>query len=93
LNGQALLGSEGFVEQLRPHILEKDDLAELPVSQRLAHRLDFAAMLTDDIRSHKIKRDKAIGKAHLEYRYSMAAIARAAGIHYSTVSKVIKGER
>jgi DNA-binding LacI/PurR family transcriptional regulator len=32
-------------------------------------------------------------RACLEYGYTMAAVARAAGVHYSTVSKVIKGER
>jgi transposase-like protein len=31
-------------------------------------------------------------RACLEYGYTMAAVAREAGIHYSTVSKVIKGE-
>jgi putative transposase len=29
----------------------------------------------------------------LKCGYTMAAVAREAGIHYSTVSKVIKGER
>ena len=30
---------------------------------------------------------------HMEYGYSMADIARKAEVHYSTVSRVIKGER
>jgi DNA-binding LacI/PurR family transcriptional regulator len=34
-----------------------------------------------------------IRRAYAEYGYTMAAIAREAGVHYSTVSKVIKGER
>jgi putative transposase len=37
--------------------------------------------------------DEAIRKAYLDYGYSMAAIARHAALHYSTVSKVIKGVR
>lgn len=93
LKGQVLLGSEGFVENLRSHIQEKDDLTEVPRAQRLAHRPDLAAMLTEGVKTNKVRRDKAIRKAYLEYHYSMAAIAREAGIHYSTVSKVIKGER
>jgi len=35
----------------------------------------------------------AMRRECLEYGYTMAAVARKAGIHYSTVSKVIKRER
>ncbi len=41
----------------------------------------------------KVLRDEAIRKACMEWGYTMATTARAAGIHYSTVSKIIKGER
>ena len=50
-------------------------------------------MFTKAVRSDKALRDEAIRKAYLDYGYTMAAIARHAGVHYSTVSKVIKGER
>ena len=45
------------------------------------------------VRQDKPARDAAMRRACLEYGYTMAAVARVAGIHYSTVSKVIKGER
>jgi putative transposase len=45
------------------------------------------------VRQDKPQRDAAIHRACLEYGYTMAAVAREAGIHYSTVSKIIKGER
>ncbi len=45
------------------------------------------------VRADKVLRDEAIRKACLEFGYRMAATAREAGIHYSTVSKIIKGER
>ncbi|MDX8399002.1 MAG: helix-turn-helix transcriptional regulator [Gallionellaceae bacterium] len=38
-------------------------------------------------------RNDAIRKAYLEYGYTMAAIASKLGIHYSAVSKIIKGDR
>jgi len=38
-------------------------------------------------------RNDAIRKAYLEYGYTMAAIASKLGIHYSAVSKIIKGVR
>ena len=41
----------------------------------------------------KAQRDDAIRRAYLESGYSMASIARRAKLHYSTVSKIIKGVR
>ena len=41
----------------------------------------------------KQTRDEIIRRAYLEYGYAMAAITRRAEIHYSTVSKVVRGER
>ena len=93
VTGQALLGSEAFVEKLRPLLEQKDELKEIPRAQRLLHRVELKRMFTKAVRGEKALRDEAIRKAFLEYRYSMAAIALHAGVHYSTVSKVIKGER
>jgi len=45
------------------------------------------------VSGNKVMRDKVIREAYSEHGYSMAAIAEQAGIHYSTVSKIIKGER
>jgi len=48
---------------------------------------------TARVRQDKPQRDAPMRRACLEYRYTMAAVARETGIHYSTVSKVIKGAR
>jgi putative transposase len=45
------------------------------------------------VRQDKPARDATMRRACLEYGYTMAAVAREAELHYSTVSKVIKGER
>ena len=93
VRGQALLGSEAFVEKMRPLLEGVRELKEIPRTQRLLHRPSLARMFTKAVRSDKVLRDEAIRKAYLDYGYTMAAIARHAGVHYSTVSKVIKGER
>lgn len=93
LKGQVLLGSEAFVERMRPLLEDKGELKEVPRRQRLAHRPDLKALFPKGVRADKPARDKAIRRAHIRYGYTLAAIARAAGIHYSTVSKIIKGER
>ena len=93
VRGQALLGSEAFVEKMRPLLEGVRELKEIPRTQRLLHRPSLAKMFTKAVQGDKVLRDEAIRKAYLGYRYSMATIAHHAGVHYSTVSKVIKGER
>lgn len=89
LKGQVLLGTEHFVKSLMPLVEKKRDLKELPKAQRFAHRPELKAMFSS--KADKKMRDTAIRKAYLEFGYNMAAIARQLGIHYSTVSKIIKG--
>lgn len=93
VKGQALLGSDVFVEKMRPLLEQREELKEIPRAQRLLHRTELKRIFTKAVQSDKALRDEAIRKAFLEFGYSMAAIARHAGVHYSTVSKIIKGER
>ena len=93
LKGQALLGSDTFVEKMRSLLDDRADLSELPRSQRLLHRPSLKRLFPGAVRADKVLRDEAIRKAYLEWGYTMAATAREVAIHYSTVSKIIKGER
>ena len=93
VQGQVLLGTATFVENIRPLLEGKDQLTEIPRAQRLLHRPNIKKLFTKEVRGDKMMRDKAMRQAYLEYGYSMAAIADSAGVHYSTVSKIIKGER
>ncbi|MEO8341377.1 MAG: transposase [Nitrospirota bacterium] len=93
VRGQALLGSESFVDTMRPLLEEKHELKEIPRTQRLLYRPSLRKLLTTAVRDNKLLRDLTIRTAYLDYGYSMATIAHHADIHYSTVSKIVKGER
>lgn len=93
LKGQVLLGSEAFVDKMRPLLEGKAELKEIPRAQRWAHRPGLKSLFSACVRQDKPARDAAMRWACLEYGYTMAAVAHEAGVHYSTVSKVIKGER
>jgi REP element-mobilizing transposase RayT len=93
VKGQILLGTEDFVEQMRPLLAGVSDLKEFPREQRLMTRPSLESMFANEVQSDKILRDAAIRAAFLDYGYAMVAIASNAKVHYSTVSKVIKGER
>ena len=85
--------SEAFAAKIRPLVEERGELAEVPRIQRLVHRPELGSLFPKTVRLSKAARDEAIRQAYTEYGYTMAAIAAAAGIHYSTVSKIIRGER
>jgi putative transposase len=93
VRGQTLLGSETFMEKMRPFLEGTYDMKEIPRTQRLLHRPSLESLFTNAAQGDKVLRDEAIRKAFLDYGYSMATIARHAGMHYSTVSRIIKGER
>ena len=93
VRGQLLLGSEAFVEEMLPLLKQKNELKEISRAQRLLNRPSLTILFSEVIQGDKVLRDVAMQRAYLDYGYSMAAIARYAGVHYSTVSKVIKGER
>lgn len=77
-----MLGNDAFVEKLHP--LLKGKGTEIPRTQRLLHRPSLKALFTKQVQKEKGLRDDAIRKAYLDYGYTMAAIARYVGLHYST---------
>ena len=90
VKGQVLLGSDAFVAKMRPLLEDKGALKKIPRARRWAHRPGLKSLFSARVRQDKPQRDAAIHRACLEYGYTMAAVVREAGIHYSTVSK---GER
>ncbi len=92
VRAQVLLGTDAFADRMRPFLEGAQELKEIPRAQRHLRRPGLAALFTRRVRDDKIQRNAAIRQA-LEHGYSMAAIAKHADLHYSTVSKIIKGER
>jgi len=84
LQGQIFLGSEAFAQKMQAQIEQKPTLGEIPRAQRRA----ITQPLAKFERSHP--RNEAMALAYLSGQHSMAAIARHFGVHYSTVSRVVK---
>ena len=81
---QVFLGDDRFVAQQQALVTEKDNLSEVPHSQKRpqAKPLAFYAEANSD-------RNVAIWNAWKSGGYSMKAIADYFGVHYSTVSRVV----
>ncbi len=92
LQGQILLGSERFVARLAPGLRDKRLLKEIPRQQRFAGRPTLDHLFSSRSRTNHTRRNETIRRAHLEHGYSLTEIARAVGLHYSTISRIVNSE-
>jgi putative transposase len=87
LQGQVLLGEEGFVERFRDLLEDKKQVKEIPRPQRYVSRPSLDKIFSEQ--KEKAQRDGGIHAAHMAYGYTLKEIADYLRIHYTTVSKVI----
>jgi putative transposase len=87
LKGQSLLGEEGFVEGLIPHVTEKRQIREIPRGQRYIGRPSLMDLFR--AKDRKFTRDRKIVDAVKKYGYSQIEIANYLKLHYSTVSRLL----
>ncbi len=91
LKGNIILGSEDFVNYVQKYITkDRKNNIEIPKIDRFANRLSLD-MIFKGLKQGNIEiRDKLILKTNIKYGYSQNDISKHLGIHYSTVSKIIK---
>ncbi len=93
LKAQCILGKEAFIEKLKPVLKDKSKLMEIPKRERLAFRPSLKELLDKKKVKSRGDRSKAIVKANFEYGYTLAEIGKYLGVHYTTISKIIKGQK
>ena len=79
-----------FMAKLVPALRDKSSLREIPRSQRFASRPTLEELLPPREKITKRERNAALKKAHLEHGYSFAEIAAHVGLHYATVSRIVR---
>jgi hypothetical protein len=65
-------------------------LHEIPRQQRYADRPALEELFARSPSLSKAQRNRLIYEAHIHYGYSLSAIGRVLGLHYTTISKVVK---
>ena len=83
LRGQIYLGSDAFLEHMQA--LSNDSVAEIPHAQRRP----LAKPLADYQEAHADPRE-GMAAAYASGDYTMQAIAKAYGVHYTTVSRAVR---
>ena len=88
LQGQILLGEEGFIEKYKDLLSDKEQIKEIPRPQRYVSRPRLAKLLSKEDKT--ARRNRGIHSAHVKYGYTLKEIADHLEIHYTTVSKAIR---
>jgi hypothetical protein len=88
LRNQVYLGSERFVEELQSLIDGEKELSEIPGAQRrpLVKPIEYYESVASD-------RNSAIVKSYDSGGYTLKALGEHFGLHYSTVSGIVKNHK
>lgn len=87
IKGQLFLGQDNFIDKIKHLIRGKEKLKEIAKKQRYVTRPPLTEILK--YKDQKSKK-QAMYEACLQYGYTLKEIAEYIGVHYTTVSKVIK---
>jgi REP element-mobilizing transposase RayT len=88
LRNQIFLGNDEFVEEAQSLINGKGELSEIPASQRR-----LPPMMLDDYEASSPDRNSAIVNAYQSGGYTLKEIGRHFGLHYSTVSGIVRNHK
>lgn len=89
LHGGVLLGSEGFVKKLKPLLKDKAKEKGIPKAERFVSRPALASLFMDT-EGDKEKRNVRIHEAVRRYGYILSQVEAVVGLHYSTISRIVK---
>ena len=78
------LGQEHLSIKIKSLIRGKENLKEIPRKQHYVTRPLLKGIFQDQ------SKDQAMYEAHLQYGYILKEIAESIGVHYITVSRVVK---
>ncbi len=94
LTGQVFLGSENFVSRMCELLGDKQEINEIPRAQRYPGRPPLNRFFADILAGNRQHRNKRrVMEAHITHGYTLKEIADRLGIHYTTVSKIVAGNR
>jgi putative transposase len=90
LKGRCILGGKNYVQKIKPAFKDKSLIEEVPRRERLACRPGLGEILSEKHIGDKRKRNSAIFYAHREFGYTLTEIGKHLGLHYSTISTIVR---
>jgi REP element-mobilizing transposase RayT len=90
VRGQILLGKDSFVKKFGKFLKEKERIEEVPRIQRYATRPSLSELFAESKRENERARNETVHLSYVRYGYTLRQIAEHLGVHYTTISRVIK---
>lgn len=87
---QIVLGDEGFTARMQALIEGYKEISEIATRQRFLHRPSLVQLLPRNQGESKPERDRKIREAVEQFHYSQQEVARHTGLHYTTISRIMK---
>jgi len=90
LTGRIFLGGADFARKLMDLLDDQRTPTEIPREQRLALRPPLEVLFPEETVGDRAERNQRMRRAHVDFGYSLKEIGDFLGIHYATVSRVVK---
>ena len=87
---QIVLGDEGFLARMQTLIEDRKEISEIATRQRFLQRPSLMQLLPMHPGKSKPERDRRIREAVEQFHYSQQEVARHSGLHYTTISRILR---
>ncbi len=89
VKAQCVLGTESFIAEFEDYLVGLGGIPEIIKDQRMMNRPSLEDIFSKVSKKNRLKRDKLIKTAVLEYCYSQREVAEYLGLHYTTISWIM----
>jgi putative transposase len=90
VKGQSILGSGDFIEGLIDYVQGHEDIPEIPKAQRFLSRPSLEQFFIGRVLQDMDKRNEGIEEAVEKYGYTQREIADHLGMHFTSVSRIMR---
>ena len=90
LKSNVILGGREFIGKIAPWLKDSSEMTEIPKGERLVSRPPLDDLFRRQTITSRDRRNEAIVAAHLQHGYSLTEIGNHLGLHYTTISKVVR---
>jgi len=90
VRGHGVFGEDDFIDSLVDYVKGKRQIPEISKSQRFMNKPLLREIFGSEVLREKRRRDKGIEEAVLEHGYTQREVADYLGLHFTSVSRILK---
>jgi len=93
VKAENVLGDKDFVGSLVEYVKGKEEIPEIKKGQRFMNTPPLGDIFNSEVVGDRQSRDSKIEEAVLEYRYSQREVADYLGMHFTSVSRILRSKK